>query len=248
MGNCGEGGRNSSVPAATAGMRPRFPTADDIAEGVKHMLMTARGTERWVSCMAFLMFISVVVHPTPAPARSRDDWQQPQRVIRDLNVEPGDRIADVGCGEGYFTFRVARQVGQEGQVLATDINKSAVDSVREKAKKEELSRVKAVHSRPADAMLPAQALDGVLLCLVLHHADEDAWKGLMDSIVKGLQPGGYLFVLDFRKVRDPLFHSYEQLVSRETAVELARDAGLELDAEFYYLEHQYFLRFRKPTD
>jgi len=38
----------------------------------------------------------------------RDRSQQPERVIAALGLRPGDRIADLGSGSGYFTLRLAR--------------------------------------------------------------------------------------------------------------------------------------------
>ena len=197
-----------------------------------------------VLCVLALLFAA---SSTVAAGRGRrDNWQQPHRVLEDLNLEPGLKVADVGCGRGYFTFPIAKEVGENGQVLAVDISEKAVRSVRQRAKREKLEYVKAEKSDPEDAKLPPGKMDAALLCLVLHHASEDDREPLVKSITEGLKPGGYLFVLDFRKVKNPRFHTYERLVSTEAVIELAKEAGLSLDAEYHYLEHQYFLRFRKP--
>lgn len=190
----------------------------------------------------------VLCLPRPATARSRDDWQQPGRVVRDLHLEEGDTVADVGCGRGYFTFRMAREVGNDGSVEAVDISRSALESVRENAKRRNLDNISTTHSKPDDALLPAASVDAALLSLVLHHAGDDVKDDLVSSIAKALKPGGYLYVLDFRKTRDSPVHEYDDLIDREEVVELATKAGLELDAEFYYLRHQYFLRFRRPEE
>ena len=54
---------------------------------------------------------------------SRDAWQFPDRVIQSLDIEPGDRVADLGAGDGYFTFRLAEAVGPSGIVYAVDIDR-----------------------------------------------------------------------------------------------------------------------------
>ena len=203
---------------------------------------------RLASVICILTLLFAVSSPLVAQRGGRDNWQKPDRVMEDLNLEPGDEVADVGCGRGYFTFRIAKAVGEKGKVLAVDISDRAVRSVRERAQREKLDHVKALKSDPADAKLPAGEMDAALLCLVLHHASEDDRQPLVESIARGLKPGGYLFVLDFRKVKNPRFHSYERLVARETVIEFAKNAGLELDAEYHYLEHEYFLRFRKPVE
>ena len=200
---------------------------------------------RLTSVVCVLVLLFSVAAPATAQ-RGRDKWQQPERVMEDLNLEPGDKVADVGCGRGYFTFRLARAVGKKGQVVAVDINERSVRSVRQRAEREDLKQVEAHESAPADAKLPAGQMDAALLCLVLHHASDDVRQPLVKSIARGLKPGGYLFVLDFRKVKNPRFHSYEQLVAREKVIQFAKEAGLSLDAEYLYLKEEYFLRFRKP--
>lgn len=64
-------------------------------------------------------------------SRKRDEWQRPGEVFDALGVKAGHRIADIGCGFGYFTFRLAPRVGAEGKVYAVDIDKEAIVKVRE---------------------------------------------------------------------------------------------------------------------
>ena len=63
---------------------------------------------------------------------SRDAWQQPDKVIAALGLEPAMSVADVGAGTGYFTVRLARAVPQ-GQVIATDIEPDMVRYLGERA-------------------------------------------------------------------------------------------------------------------
>ncbi len=48
----------------------------------------------------------------------RDEWQHPEQVIKALKIRPGDHIADLGSGSGYFTFRLADAAGSTGKVYA----------------------------------------------------------------------------------------------------------------------------------
>lgn len=202
---------------------------------------------RYRRLIALVAALALLTAGLPATLQAgRDDWQEPARVIEEMDLEPGWTVADVGCGRGYFTFRLAEAVGEKGKVLAVDISEKALKALRGRVKKKDADNVEVKKSEPSDAKIPEKSADAALLCLVLHHASEDARKPLLKSIAKGLKPGGCLFVLDFRKEEDSPYHDTERLVARDRTVKLVKKAGLKLDAEYYYLEHQYFLRFRRP--
>src|SRR5262245_48605000 len=48
-------------------------------------------------------------------------WRQPERVVEALQLKPGMRVADIGAGDGYFTFRLADAVGAQGHVYAVEV-------------------------------------------------------------------------------------------------------------------------------
>ena len=52
----------------------------------------------------------------------RDAYQKPHEVLTALNLKPGEVIADIGAGSGYFTFRLAHLVGDKGKVYAVDVS------------------------------------------------------------------------------------------------------------------------------
>src|SRR5207249_3014489 len=59
------------------------------------------------------------IHLLESP--DREVWQRPDQVVQALQLRPGQRIADIGAGSGYFTRRFARAVGRRGKVWAVDI-------------------------------------------------------------------------------------------------------------------------------
>lgn len=181
-------------------------------------------------------------------AQSRDVWQKPDRVIKDLGLLPGMAVADIGCGDGYSTFRLAAAVGPQGKVFAVDINQKALDAVKKKAIQRGLSNISLVHSQPTDTKLKEGSIDVALLSMVLHHVPEKQRQPLLASIANSLKPAGELFVIDLRKVEKQIFHRYEELVAREEVIQAATAVGLTVDTEYLYLPHQYFLRFRKALE
>ena len=189
--------------------------------------------------------ICLILSCTFVSAEDRNDWQQPDRVMSDLGMKPGTRVADIGCGEGYFTLRLARAVGPQGLVFAVDINARALAALKKQADQQLLTNVTVVVSESTDTRLPVESVDVLLISDVLHEVPEVQRLPLVQSAVRALRPGGFLYLIDYRKSRDVKFDPYEKLIPRDELVRICTDAGLRLDAEFHYLKYQVFLRFQK---
>ena len=168
-------------------------------------------------------------------------------MIRDLGLKPGNRVADIGSGDGYFTLRLARAVGEQGRVFAVDVDASALAELKDRADQERLSNVTTVLSGSTDTRLPPESVDVLFISDVLHEVPEALRLPLIRSAVSALKPGGYLYLIDWRKSRLVRFDPYERLIPRDELVKIGTDAGLRLDAEFDYLTLQVFLRFQKPA-
>ena len=189
--------------------------------------------------------VAEAFRPTEAQ-QIRDDWQQPDRVISDLDLKPGARVAEIGCGEGYFTLRLARSVGKRGLVFAVDVDTRPLEVLKKQAEQEHLTNVVAVVSEPTDTKLQPECVDVLLVCDVLHEVPETQRLPLLKSAVRALKSRGFLYLIDWRKSREVRADPYEKLIPRDDLVRICTDAGLLLDAEFPYLKYQVFLRFRKP--
>src|SRR5579875_246165 len=57
----------------------------------------------------------------------REKEEQPKKLLKILEIKPGMVIADIGAGSGYYSFRLAKQVGAKGKVLAVDIQQEMLD-------------------------------------------------------------------------------------------------------------------------
>jgi len=54
---------------------------------------------------------------------TRDRWQRPPDVIQALQLAPGKKVVDLGCGSGYFTLKPSEPVGVKGHAIAEDIRR-----------------------------------------------------------------------------------------------------------------------------
>lgn len=124
--------------------------------------------------------------------RERDGWQEPERILQSLELPPDAAVADLGCGSGYFTLKLARMVGDGGEVIAVDVRRLplAFLTVRTRG----LDNVRVVHVTPEDPELPAGSLDGVLIVNTYHElAEPDA---ALAAVHAALRPGRRLVVVE----------------------------------------------------
>jgi ubiquinone/menaquinone biosynthesis C-methylase UbiE len=166
-----------------------------------------------VCCQAFSFVIAQAPGQAPATPREqrktsepytgdlsifdspgRDERLQINRVMDILGIAPGKTVADIGAGSGWFTVRSAKRVGEAGVVYAVDINPEAIRYIGERAQKELLHNVKPILSKPDDPLLPAAAVDAVLLLKTYHEVAQPVV--LLRNLRASLRPGAKVGIID----------------------------------------------------
>ena len=142
-------------------------------------------------------------HPTSTPYsgdlsifedKDRDEKLQTARVLDTLRLHPGSVLADIGAGGGWFSVRAARRVAPNGKVFAEDINSKAVDSIRDRAGRENLPDIEPLLGTPDDPRLPADCCNAALMLRVYHEIAHP--PVLLVHLREGLKSGGLLGVID----------------------------------------------------
>ena len=160
-----------------------------------------------------------------------------ERVIETLQVEPGDRVADIGAGTGLFSRPLARAVGEAGVIYAVDVNRELLEHIDRTAREEGIENIRTILAAEDDPRLP-EAVDLVFICDTLHHIDG---PGEYLGTLRGyLRPAGRVAVIDFREGASPhvsssLRYSLEQL---EEWMELA---GYEPAGAHDFIDDNFFL-------
>jgi ubiquinone/menaquinone biosynthesis C-methylase UbiE len=126
----------------------------------------------------------------------REKEEQPARLLEILKPKPGEAVADVGAGSGYYTVRFAERVGPAGKVYAVDIQPEMLDIIKKRMKEHKLENVVPVLGTVTDPKLPAGAVDTILLVDVYHEFDHP--YEMTDAMVKSLKPGGRLVFVEYR--------------------------------------------------
>jgi len=170
----------------------------------------------------------------------RNAWQQPDEVMRALAIAPGARVADIGSGGGYFTFRFARAVGPSGKVYAVDIDEEMLRQLGERAQRDGLTVVEPILAAPDDPKLPAGGVDMIFVCNTYHHLDNhiDYFRRLRPS----LRPGGRIAIVELRG-ESWLGKIFGHTTRKDVMVSEMEAAGYRLEQQFDFLSRQHFLIF-----
>jgi SAM-dependent methyltransferase len=127
----------------------------------------------------------------------RDAEERPERLIDALEIPPGAVVADVGSGTGYFTWRLAQEVGPGGKVLAIDVQQSMLDLTKAAVTAHKLTNVEYALATEEDPRLPEKSLDLVFIAYAYHEFAEP--EAMMAAVRRSLKPGGRVFILEYAK-------------------------------------------------
>jgi len=172
----------------------------------------------------------------------RDGWQKPEEVVAALALRPGDHVADLGSGGGYFTFRLAQAVGPAGRVYAVDVDAGLLKDIAGRAREQGYGNVEEVLAKYDDPMLPKSGVHLIFTSNVYHHLEDRV--RYFSGAAKYLRPGGRVAIIDFRDagLAGMIGHATpEQLIRKEMG-----EAGYRLEREYEFLERQSFLVFSRP--
>jgi predicted methyltransferase len=177
----------------------------------------------------------------------RDAYQRPDQVMDALQIGEGSRVADIGAGGGWFTVRLARQVGPNGRVYAEDVQPEMIGAIDRRVEREGLQKVvTTVLGTQTDPKIP-ELLDAVLIVDAYHEMEQPVT--LLRNLAKSLKPAdrlkpaGLIGIVNYKKDGHGPGPKMEERVDAEQVIRDARAAGLELRKRENFLRYQYFLIF-----
>jgi ubiquinone/menaquinone biosynthesis C-methylase UbiE len=173
----------------------------------------------------------------------REREEQPDKALDLIGIAPGMTVADVGAGTGYMSLRIAKRVGPTGKVYANDIQPQMLERLSENARNANLDNVETVLGSEADAKLPHDKMDVVLMVDVYHELARP--EEMLQSIRRALKPNGRLVLIEYKK-EDPTVpirpdHKMS-LADIKTEVEAE---GYKLDKVIEALPRQHIVIFKK---
>jgi len=175
---------------------------------------------------------------------TRIEEEQPEAMLDALEIAPGSTVADVGTGAGYHSIRLARRVGDGGQVLATDVQPEMLEMLRENAKAAGVANIKPLLATQRDAKLPAGKVDLILLVDVYHEVSYP--EILLAGLHKALRPGGRLVLVEFRGEDPEVPIKPEHKMTLKQVRRELEPQGFRFQQSLEFLPWQHIIIFEKP--
>ena len=140
--------------------------------------------------------VAEIVAPQWSPEAERDRSGEFESVTRALRIVPGETVADIGAGSGYYVVRLSPRVGPTGKVLAEDVTPSYLAGLERRVK--DMANVTVVQGEAHDPRLPPASVDAVVLVHMYHEITQPF--GLLYNLAAAMRPGGRVGILDANAV------------------------------------------------
>lgn len=174
--------------------------------------------------------------------KDRELWQKPDTVIKELSLKGTEKIADVGAGSGYFSFRLSKDL-PKGKVYAIDIEPEMIRYIHHKAVSSNIRNIEAVVSTPDSLHIP-EDVDLVFICDVLHHIkNREDW---LKAVFAQMKNDSKLVLIEFKEGKLPEGPPEDIKIPLEKMISITTNAGfVNLKQTDELLPYQYYLEFKK---
>ena len=173
---------------------------------------------------------------------NREDVQKSPEIMKALAFRPGERVADIGAGTGYFTFQVADAVGPAGRVLALDIAAEMLEYLELRVKARQAANISLRKVTSDDPQLEPGSVDTVLLVDTIHYVKDRIAYG--KKLRPALAPGGRVVIIDYRPKpmsERPWGPTPDQQFPKEQMDSEMAAAGFTVRQAFDFLPEQFFV-------
>lgn len=171
--------------------------------------------------------------------KASDPKNKPDQIIETIALKPGQNIADIGSGGGYFSLRFAEIVGEKGKVYPVDTNPDFLEFIKNSAKEKELNNVIPIYAIEDRLDLPEGSLDFIFMRNITHHISNRAkYFGNLKNFLKS---DGKIIIIEYKPCRSISFREmFGHHIAKEIIIQEMEEAGYSLEKDFDFLPEQHF--------
>jgi phosphatidylethanolamine/phosphatidyl-N-methylethanolamine N-methyltransferase len=146
------------------------------------------------------------------------------RAIRRMQIEPGQRILEVGIGTGIN----APLYPPFCQVTGIDLSASMLERARERVERKDLQNIQLFEMDAADLRFPDESFDIVFACYLMTVVPDPV--RVAAEMRRVCRPGGRVVLLNHFRSTNPLLSRVERVISPLTARAVGFKADFDLQA------------------
>jgi precorrin-6B methylase 2 len=174
----------------------------------------------------------------------REEEEHSGLLLKNMQLKPGDVVADIGAGSGYHVIRMSPIVGPMGKVIAVDIQQEMLDYIVGRTHDLKFRNVEIVLGTEKSVKLKAGSIDKMLLVDVYHEFEFPAEMG--QSMWKALKPGGLIYLIEYRAEDSEVpIKRVHKMTARQAIAEMEA-AGFRFVRNMDNLPWQHCLIFARP--
>ena len=171
---------------------------------------------------------------------SREKEEHTSRLIKNMNIQPGDAIADIGAGSGYHVFKMA-PLAAEGTIYAVDIQQEMLDVIKRKKDDQNFNSIGVVKGSEKSIGLPENSVDKILMVDVYHEFSFP--YEMIQSMKKALRKDGKIFLIEYRAEDPDIPIKKLHKMSEKQAIKEFDASGFKLDKNISNLPWQHCMIF-----
>ncbi|SMG15568.1 Methyltransferase domain-containing protein [Marivirga sericea] len=168
----------------------------------------------------------------------REKEENTSKLLKNMNIQPDDVIADIGAGSGFHVFKMAPKAKE---VYAVDIQPEMLQAIREKKDEAGLNNINLIKGTEQSVNLPEKTIDKVLMVDVYHEFSYPI--EMITSIKKSLRPEGEIYLIEYRAEDKSVPIKELHKMSEKQAVKEMNAAGFKLKENISNLPWQHCMVF-----
>jgi len=180
-----------------------------------------------------------------ARALKTENFAHPRQNVAALGLQSGMRVADFGAGSGAYVLAIAERLEESGVVYAIDVQRELLRRIHNEAVRRGFKNVEVIWADlevPRASKLADGSIDLVLISNLLFQVPDK--PPVLREARRIVKPTGRVAVIDWSESFGGMGPIEEDVVEKEAALELSRNAGLDLEREFAAGAHHYGLILR----